>query len=184
MAGLPGRPYELHSGEEIQIRHTIILPDRSLRKGTTATVTEIDPHAERLALTLADSSSMAMDRKQIEQADLRLGYVQHPVPAQSVTTDTTHLIVAEHATAEGTYVALTRARERTDIHASEELLLDSEFEPLARLVERVGRAEAEVPSIAVPLSRESGREREGEWRTMASEPDRTAERDNSLEWEI
>ena len=67
-----------------------------------------------------------MDREQAEQADLRLAYVQHPIPAQGVTQTPTHLIVAEHATAEGTYVALTRAREQTDIHVSEEMLLDSE----------------------------------------------------------
>jgi hypothetical protein len=101
-----------------------------------------------------------MDREQIEHADLRLAYVQHPVPAQGVTTDTTHLIVADHATAEGAYVALTRAREQTDIHVSEEMLTDSDLEPLERLAERVGRSEPEAPSIAVPLAAQRSLERE------------------------
>jgi hypothetical protein len=74
-----------------------------------------------------------------------------------VTADTTHLIIADHATAEGTYVALTRARQRTDIHVNEEMLQDSELEPLERLAERVGRTEPEVPSIAVPVARMAGR---------------------------
>ena len=49
---------------------------------------------------------------------MRLAYVQHPFPAQGQTTDTTHLIASEHATQQGTYVALTRARHRTHIHAN------------------------------------------------------------------
>jgi ATP-dependent exoDNAse (exonuclease V) alpha subunit len=159
---LPGRPYELRCGDEVQIRHSISLPDGRVRNGTTALVTEIDPRAGRLSLELTDGSTLAMNRDQVEQADLRLAYVQHPVPAQGVTADTTHLIVAEHTTAEGTYVALTRARQQTDIHVNEEMLQDSELEPLERLAERVGRAEPEVPSIAVPIARESERELEND----------------------
>ncbi len=48
---------------------------------------------------------------------MRLAYVQHPFPAQGITTDTAHLIVSAHATREGTYVALTRAREETHLYA-------------------------------------------------------------------
>jgi conjugative relaxase-like TrwC/TraI family protein len=157
---LPGRPYALRPGDEIQIRHTVTLPDGAVRNGTTGTVTEIDPRAGRLSMDLADGSIIALDREQVEQADLRLAYVQHPVPAQGVTADTTHLIVAEQATAQGTYVALTRAREQTHIHVSEEMLVDSELEPLERLAEQVGRAEPEVPSIALPLAPQRETERE------------------------
>jgi conjugative relaxase-like TrwC/TraI family protein len=177
---LPGRPYELRSGDEVQIRRTVSRPDGSVRNGNTARVTEIDPRAGRLSLALADGSTLAMNRDQIEQADVRLAYVQHPVPAQGVTADTTHLIVADHATAEGTYVALTRARERTDIHVSEQMLLDSELEPFERLAERVGRAEPEVPSIAVPLSQELECERQGEWPMQPAEP----EVDRDPGWEL
>lgn len=66
-------------------------------------------------------------RRHHERADLRLAYMQHPARAQGVTGDTTHLIIADRATAEGTYVALTRARQRTDIYAGGEMLLDSEL---------------------------------------------------------
>jgi hypothetical protein len=130
-------------------------------------------------MSLPDGSTIAMRREQIEQADLRLAYVQHPVPAQGVTADTTHLIVADHATAEGTYVALTRAREQTHIHVSEEMLLDSELEPLERLAERVGRAEPEVPSIAVPLAAQRELEREKEREASSG-----LERDNHPGWEM
>jgi ATP-dependent exoDNAse (exonuclease V) alpha subunit len=175
---LPGRPYELRSGDEVQIRHTVTLPQGAVRNGTTATVTGIDPRAGQLSLELADGSAIALSRDQVEQADLRLAYVQHPVPAQGATADTTHLIVADHATAEGTYVALTRARERTDIHVSEEMLADSEVEPLERLAERVGRSEPELPSIALQLTPRRGIEREVDQATPG------LERDSSPGWEI
>ncbi len=175
---LPGRPYQLRPGDEVQIRHTVTLPHGPVRNGTTATITEIDPRAGRLSMNLADGRTIAMDRQQAERAHLRLAYVQHPVPAQGVTTDTTHLIVADHATAEGTYVALTRARERTDIHVSEEVLQDGELEPMERLAERVGRGEPDLPSIAVPLAAR---------REIASHADRDLglreEHDRSPGWE-
>ena len=158
---IPGRPYRLRAGDEIQIRHTITLPDGPVRNGTTATITAIKP-AAGLTIKLTDGQIIQMTRAQAEQADLRLAYVQHPVPAQGVTTDTTHLIIAEHTTAEGTYVALTRARHRTDIHVNHEILQDSELQPLERLAEQVGRSEPEVPSIAIPVAAQRILQRDSE----------------------
>jgi len=71
-----------------------------------------------VSLGLADGRQATLDREQAARADLRLAYVQHPFPAQGQTTDTAHLIIAEHATQEGSYVALTRAREQTHIYAA------------------------------------------------------------------
>lgn len=99
---------------------------------------------------------MILERDQIDQADLRLAYVQHPFPTQGQTTDTAHLIVSEHATQEGSYVALTRARERTHLYASlEQLELENDREPLPALTERLGRTEPQVPSIDTPLAHEA-----------------------------
>ncbi|MDQ2761281.1 MAG: AAA family ATPase, partial [Actinomycetota bacterium] len=117
---VPGRPYALRAGDEVLIRRTIPHPEhreQQLRNGTPATVTHVQGN-EQLALRLGDRDDVVLDRDTAANADLRLAYVQHPFPAQGITTDTAHLIVAEHATREGTYVALTRARERTDIHAA------------------------------------------------------------------
>jgi hypothetical protein len=60
---------------------------------------------------------VGLDAQQLDRADVRLAYVQHPFPAQGRTSDTAHLIVAERATQEGSYVGLTRARDRTMIYA-------------------------------------------------------------------
>jgi hypothetical protein len=157
---VPGRPYRLHVGDEIQLRRTISDPGLGqLRNGTTATVADVSD--EEVVLEITDGQPVRLAPEQLERADPRLAYVQHPFPAQGITTDTTHLIVAEHATREGTYVALTRAREQTTIHAGlDQLTDDPDQGPLVRLAARLGRAEPDLPSIATPLVHEQRIEHE------------------------
>lgn len=151
----PGRPYRLHPGDQVQIRHTIQHPDRGhLRNGTSAHVTQVDPRAGELELKLADGTRLQLAEQQIADADLRLAYVQHPFPAQGQTTDTAHLIIAEHATREGTYVALTRARHETHVYAAETADPASELDGLQNLANRVNRTEPEMPSIETSLAHE------------------------------
>jgi len=156
---VPGRPYRLHPGDEVQIRRTISDPEhQQLRNGTTAQVISIDPHAGRLLLRISDGREIALDRPRIDRADIRLAYIQHPFPAQGRTTDTTHLILGEHTTQEGSYVALTRARESTHIYASQDQL-DTDIEDADRdrvqaLAERMSQTEPELPSIRTPLAHE------------------------------
>jgi hypothetical protein len=154
---VPGRPYGLHEGDEVQIRHTINHPDHGpLRNGTGATITVVDTEHREVELRLADGTRLRLDLEQVEQADVRLAYVQHPFPAQGHTTDTTHVIITTQATREGTYVALTRARERTDIyHATDIDQTTPAVDPLKRLAERVSESEPEVPSINTPLAHET-----------------------------
>ena len=152
---IPGRPYRLHAGDHIQIRQTINHRDRGqLRNGTTADVTEIDPVSGELKLRLADGAELRLNQRQVPEADLRLAYVQHPFPAQGQTTDTAHVIIAGHATREGTYVALTRARERTSMYAADTANLEG-GDRLQELAGRVRRTEPEVPSIHTPLAYET-----------------------------
>jgi hypothetical protein len=152
---VPGRPYALHRSDELQIRHTIAHPEHGqLRNGTTAQVADVDPDAQTVTLTLADGPTVTLDSEQAARADLRLAYIQHPFPAQGQTTDTAHLIVAQHSTREGSYVAITRAREQTHIHAS---ATDDPAgsDRLHELAERISRTEPDLPSIHTPLAHES-----------------------------
>ncbi len=151
---LPGRPYQLHAGDYVQLRHTIEHPDHGqLRNGTAAEVTHINPGSGELELRLAQGSQLQLSQRQIIDADLRLAYVQHPFPAQGHTTDTAHVIIAGNATHEGTYVALTRARQQTHIYAAHTADLESDIR-LRELAERVSRSEPEIPSIQSPLAHE------------------------------
>lgn len=152
---VPRRPYSLRAGDLIQIRHTINHPDHGhLRNGTGATVTGVDPRSGELTLQLADETELTLDQEQIEQADLRLAYVQHPFPAQGHTTDTAHVIIGGQVTREGTYVAISRAREQTHIYdAASDVSPDADR--LQLLAERVSQTEPEVPSIIVPFAHET-----------------------------
>ncbi len=154
---IPGRPYGLHAGDRVQVRHTITHPDRGqLRNGTAGHITRVNPRCHQLELQLADGGTvLQLEERQIAEADLRLAYVQHPFPAQGQTTDTAHLIVAAHATREGTYVALTRAREQTHIYAAEAANPAPDRDRLQELAERVSRTEPDLPSIHTPLAHES-----------------------------
>jgi conjugative relaxase-like TrwC/TraI family protein len=153
---LPGRPYQLHAGDLIQIRHTIRHPDHGqLRNGTGATVTKVDTRDGALDLRLTDGTEVRLDEQQLADADLRLAYVQHPFPAQGQTTDTAHLIIAAHATREGTYVALTRAREQTHLYASASPDISAEADRLGELAERISHTERDLASIQTPLAHEA-----------------------------
>ncbi len=151
----PGRPYNLHSGDRVQIRRTINHRDHGpLRNGTTAVINDIDPDAQTIELALPTGQSVNLSIGQADAAQLRLAYVQHPFPAQGVTTDTAHLIVSAHATREGTYVALTRAREDTHLYAEESVDSDLDGDRLQSLADRISRTEPDLPSIAIPLEHE------------------------------
>ncbi len=151
----PGRPYSLHPGDEVQVRRTINHPGHGpLRNGTTALIRDIDPDTQTIRLALPTGSPVNLTIDQANAAQLRLAYVQHPFPAQGLTTDTAHLIVSAHATREGTYVALTRARKETHLYAGESIDSDRDGDRLQALADRISRAEPDVPSIAVPLEHE------------------------------
>jgi hypothetical protein len=155
------RPYRLHAGDHVQIRRTIHHDGQGqLRNGTIGEVLDVDPDRELLTIGLADERQATLDRAQTDRADVRLSYVQHPFPAQGQTTDTTHLIVSEHATQEGCYVALTRARDSTRVYASREQLEQDDRDELAVLADRMSRPEPEVASIDTPLAHESEIEHE------------------------
>lgn len=152
---IPGRPYQLHTGDQVQVRHTINHPDHGpLRNGTGATVTAADRQRRELELRLGDGTRVRLGQDQVEQADLRLAYVQHPFPAQGHTTDTAHVIVTGQVTREGTYVAVTRARERTDVYAATRDV-SAGMDRLGLLAEQVSRTEPEVPSLSTPLAHEN-----------------------------
>lgn len=185
---IPGRPYSVYMGDEVQIRRSTQLADGVLlRNGTRGTITAADPHTGRVRLKLSDHHEITLEHDQLEQAELRLAYVQHPFPAQGQTVDTAHVIVAEHATTEESYVALTRARQQTTIYysASNENQQVGE-EPLAQLAERLSRSEPELPSISIPLAHENTIRASLEADTTAAptdverEPTRTADRDHAV----
>ncbi len=153
---VPGRPYQLHAGDQVQVRRNAAHAEHGrLGNGTRATVTSVNPETDIVRLAMGDGAEVELDRSHIQAADLRLAYVQHPFPAQGTTTDTAHLIVAEHVSREGAYVAITRAREEAHIYGGTDTFTGEVDQPaIAQLAEVLGREEPDLPSIARPLARE------------------------------
>jgi conjugative relaxase-like TrwC/TraI family protein len=153
---IPGRPYEVREGDLVQIRRTIEHPEReALRNGTAGEIATVNLDARAFDLRLGDDVVVRLTEQQAADAELRLAYVQHPFPAQGQTTDTTHLIISDHATREGSYVGLTRARQATDIYTGNALDAGPDRDRLQALAEHMSRTEPDVPSIRTPLKHES-----------------------------
>jgi ATP-dependent exoDNAse (exonuclease V) alpha subunit len=159
---LDGRPYGLRAGDDIQIRRTIHHAVHGpLRNGTPATVTQIDADTRTATVELPDGRSVELREDQLGAAQARLAYVQHPFPAQGTTVDTAHVIVGEHVTRQGTYVGLTRGRDRTDIYHPTTSIDQDDQDTLADLARHVGRDEHESPSIAFAMALRLTPTREG-----------------------
>jgi conjugative relaxase-like TrwC/TraI family protein len=178
---LTGRPYGLRANDDIVVRAPVQHPDLgSVRNGVSGHVIDVDAEAGVATLRLSDGREAAFDRGLLDTGQVRLAYVSHPFPAQGRTTDTTHVIAGPLSTAEGSYVALTRAREHTHLYASSDLLeLPEQREPaLAALAERLGRSEPDLPSIRVPLAHEQHVEREHEQLTLPLDHEQHVEREH------
>jgi len=160
---LTGRPYGLSDGDEVVVRAPIQHPDLGpIRNGVSGQVIGIDVEAGTATLRLSDGREAAFDRGLLDAGQVRLAYVSHPFPAQGRTTDTTHVITGPLSTAEGSYVALTRAREHTQLYASSEQLElpEDREQAITALAERLGRSEPDLPSIRIPLAHEQHVEQE------------------------
>jgi conjugative relaxase-like TrwC/TraI family protein len=152
---VPGRPYQLHAGDLVQVRHTIRHPNHGpLRNGTAAAIARIQAEEGMLDLRLTGGTEIRLNEEQLADADLRLAYIQHPFPVQGHTTDTAHVIVAANPSREGTYVALTRARDETHLYAAATTDRPPAIDRLQELADRISRTEPELPSIHAPLVHE------------------------------
>jgi len=151
---LAGRPYGLRAGDEIVLRADSVHPELgAVRNGTRGTVLDVAGDEQTATVQLADGRQAGWDRGQLDAASARLGYVSHSWPAQGQTVDRAHVIADRLADAQGTYVALTRARERTCLYASAEQLEQPAGEgvggregQLARLAEQLGRTDSSRPA--------------------------------------
>jgi len=183
---LAGRPYGLYAGDEIVLRAASLHPELgAVRNGTRGEVLHVADDGQRATVALSDGRRAVWERAELDAASARLAYVSHTFPAQGQTVDRAHVIADRHADANGTYVAITRARERTHLYASAERL-DAPAEEsnehgreaqLARLAGQLGRSEPELPSIAVALAHEHQAEREHAEQSAPPQPGEGASRD-------
>ena len=148
---LPDRPYALASGDEILFAAQQRVPgERRVENGTRGVITAANERAESVTVTTDEPTPREIPIKGEELGALRLAYAQHVYKAQGLTTDRALVLTGgwqsdrEHA-----YVALSRAREQTDIYAARDELghegLDSDA--IDRLANRISESRAQQASI-------------------------------------
>jgi ATP-dependent exoDNAse (exonuclease V) alpha subunit len=150
-ARLAGRPYDLAAGDEVIFTKPHYRPGHGrVENGTLGTVLNVhDEHTITIATRGAKAREVTLDTSQ--SSDVRLAYAQHVYKAQGLTADHALVLTGGWQTdREHAYVALTRARERTDIYAVREELgfhgLDAER--VQNLADAMSHSHAQAASIA------------------------------------
>jgi conjugative relaxase-like TrwC/TraI family protein len=154
-AELPDRPYGLAAGDEVIFTAPHHQPGAPrVQSGTLATVKTVNSPSE-VALQTKGALEREVRVDTREFHDLRLAYAQHVYKAQGATVDRGFVLMGGWQTdRERAYVALSRAREQTDIYASHEDLGNQDMDTAAieHLGEAISETHAKQPSIATPTA--------------------------------
>jgi conjugative relaxase-like TrwC/TraI family protein len=165
---LPNRPYDLSAGDEVIFTAGLGQPGQPrIENGTLGTIIET-AEANRLTVKTKGTREREVQLDTEEFNELRLSYAQHVYKAQGQTVDHAFVLTGGWQTdRERSYVALTRARERTDIYSSRDDLGEQGMDTgaIERLAEAMSESRAQEPSLAT----EPARERESEASTLMLE---------------
>jgi ATP-dependent exoDNAse (exonuclease V) alpha subunit len=150
-AQLPGRPYDLAAGDEVMLTGQLRSPGvERVENGTRGTLLSVDDRTDRVRLRTEEPKPRDVEFSTREFSDVRLAYAQHVYKAQGLTTDRAMVLMGGWQTdRERAYVALSRARERTDVYVSREDLghegVDADL--VDRLADRVAVSHAQQASV-------------------------------------
>jgi ATP-dependent exoDNAse (exonuclease V) alpha subunit len=150
-AQLPGAPYALAAGDQVIFTKALFQPGQDrVENGTLGTVKDVkDEH--NLTIDTKGAKEREVSVNTSEFNDLRLGYAQHVYKAQGLTANSALTLIGGWQTdRERAYVALTRAREQTNIYTAREDLgrQGMNVEAIDRLAERIAESHAQQASIA------------------------------------
>jgi conjugative relaxase-like TrwC/TraI family protein len=154
-AELRDRPYALAAGDEVIFTAAFHPPGQArVENGTLARVSSIDDSSE-IAVQTRGAHERELHVDTSEFHDVRLAYAQHVYKAQGATVDRAFVLTGGWQTdRERAYVALSRARERTDIYVSREDLGEQGMDTgaIERLGEAISESNAKQASITTPLA--------------------------------
>jgi ATP-dependent exoDNAse (exonuclease V) alpha subunit len=164
-ARLPDRPYDLAAGDEVILTGQLRPPGAErLENGTRGLVQSVDDRRDRVVLRTDEAPPRTVEFSTREFRDVRLAYAQHVYKAQGLTTDRALVLTGGwQSDRERAYVALSRARERTDVYVSREDLGEdgTDADLIERLAQRVSVSHAQQASVTrEPVESSGGVERE------------------------
>jgi conjugative relaxase-like TrwC/TraI family protein len=164
---LPGRPYGLRFGDEVIFSAQHRVPGEArVENGTRGQVLAARERDSNVVIRTQEPKPRYVEVATREFDGLRLAYAQHVYKAQGLTTDRSLVLTGGWQTdRETSYVALTRARERTDVYTSREDLGHAgiDADAIQRLAERANRSNAQQASL-------TRAEADEPQRSQASEP--------------
>ena len=148
---LPGRPYGLRFGDEVIFSAQHRVPGEArVENGTRGQVFAARERDSNVVIRTQEPKPRYVEVSTREFDGLRLAYAQHVYKAQGLTTDRSLVLTGGWQTdRETSYVALTRARERTDVYTSREDLGHAgiDTDAIGRLAERANQSHAQQASI-------------------------------------
>ena len=177
---LPGKPYGLAAGDEVIFSAQLQVPgDRRVENGIAGTVVDADRDRDRVTVETHEREPRKVRVDTGQFSDINLGYAVHVYKAQGITAETSGILTGGWQTdREHAYVALSRAREQTQIYVSREDLGEQGMDvgAIERLGERLHQSHAQEASIAKEADERSAERQE----RIEREIDRDRDLDRSL----
>lgn len=160
---LPDKPYGLRAGDEVIFSAQFPMPgSRRIENGITATVLDADSDRRRLTIQTHEREPREATVHTKHFSDLDLSYARHVYKAQGITAESAEVLVGGWQTdRESAYVALSRARERTQIYVSREDLGEAGMDmgAIDRLGERIRRSGAQEATVGRNAEERDGKPR-------------------------
>jgi len=180
---LSGKPYGLRAGDEVIFSAQFQIPgEKRVENGITGTIVDADRDRDRITIETHEREVREVEVDTGQFSDLNLGYAVHVYKAQGITAEASGILTGGWQTdREHVYVALSRAREQTQVYVSREDLGEAGMDTgaIERLAERIRRSGAQEASIAKEADERSAERQE--W--IDREIDRDQELDRGFEIE-
>jgi conjugative relaxase-like TrwC/TraI family protein len=150
-ARLADRPYDLRAGDDVILTGQLRPPgEERVENGTRGTVLSIDERDDRVVMRTDELEPRDVEFSTRAFPNVRLAYAQHVYKAQGLTTDRALVLTGGwQSDRERAYVALSRARQRTDVYVSREDLGEdgTHADLVERLAQRVSVSHAQRASV-------------------------------------
>lgn len=159
---LPEKPYGLAAGDEVMFTGQYRIPGKKrVENGITGTILDTSQSEDRVTIKTRERPPREVDVNTSEFADISLAYAVHVHKGQGLTADTSGILTGGWQTdREHAYVAVSRAREQTQIYTSREDLGEQGMDvgAIERLSERMQRSRAQEATITKQTAERDGQD--------------------------
>ena len=153
---LPENPYGLASGDEIIFTAQHHIPGQQrVENGITGTITHASRDENQVTIKTNEREPRDVQIDTDQFSDLSLAYAVHVHKGQGLTTETSGILTGAWQTdREHTYVAVSRAREQTQIYLAREDLGEQglDTDAIERLADRMQQSRAQEATITKQLA--------------------------------